>query len=122
MSKYPYPEHAKQRPILPFSQKIGEFVEWLEQEKQIYFAQIHSHGPGCPGWDSDRNRYNPDRQNRCGFHDDELFLSHASITKLLAEFFEIDLKKLEIEKEAMLDAMREHHEAKDKAKSKSKTG
>jgi hypothetical protein len=57
-------------------------------------------------------------KNRCGFHDDELFLSHASITKLLAEFFEIDLKKLEIEKEAMLDAMREHHEAKDKAKAK----
>jgi hypothetical protein len=118
MSKHPYPEHEKQRPILQFSQKIGEFVEWLEQEKKIHFAQIHTHGPACAGWDADRNRYNPDGKNRCGFYDGELFMSHASITKLLAEFFEIDLKKLEIEKEAMLDTMREYHEVKDKSKAK----
>lgn len=101
-----YPEHEKQRPIVPFSQKIGEFVEWLEQEKKIHLAQIHTHGPACKGWDPGRNRYNPSGEDRCGLHDGELFLCHKSVTRLLAEFFEINLKKLEEEKERMLDEMR----------------
>lgn len=61
-----YPEHDKLRAVVVESQAIGEFIDWLEDVKNIYVA------------------------------------SHAGLTKLLAEFYMVDLDKIEAEKQIML--------------------
>lgn len=72
-----YPEHMKLQKVGDHSQKIGEFVEWLGSEKRITLVI----------WDEA----------------DQMFIpQYTGIQELLAEFFEIDLKKLEEEKRAML--------------------
>lgn len=75
-----YSEHEKLAKISDESQTCGEFIDWLEGRG------LHL----CEG-ESDTGRYWP---------------SHRSITKLLAEFFDIDLEKIEAEKRAMLDEIR----------------
>jgi hypothetical protein len=73
-----YPEHEKLRPIQPYSQKIGDFLEWLGQEG-YHLAK---------------------------YENERLWPSHESISSLLARFFEIDQDKLEQEKLAMIDELR----------------
>lgn len=79
-----YPEHDKQHKIINFSQKCGEFLEWLQEEKGLFLAIY-----GTRVTDADR-----------------LYIADPSVTRLLAEFFEIDQDKLEAEKRAMLDELR----------------
>lgn len=76
-----YPEHEKMSKIADTSQKIGEFLDWLNSEKDIELKR----------WSEENNEY---------------LSVFVSTTVLLAEFFEIDLTKIEAEKRAMLDAMR----------------
>lgn len=76
-----YPEHEKMKSVKTQSQAIGEFVEWLEGEG-IFLA-----------------RY---REGR-----DYMDTVPERIESLLARHFEIDLKKIDAEKDAMLDEMRE---------------
>ena len=80
-----YPEHEKVRAIQRESQAIGEFMDWLQEEKNIGFAYFEE-GLG------------------------DVLLSTPSLLKLLEEFFGIDPKKLEAEKQAMLDEIREEAE------------
>ena len=75
----PYPEHEKLKKIQPFSQKVGEFLDWLRQEKHIELAT---------------------------WQDDRLWPIHTSTLDLLAGFFDIDQSKLEKEKREMLDLLR----------------
>lgn len=75
-----YPEHVKAHASRPYSQKIGEFVEWLAEEKQIWLM-------------SDDDSRHP----RC--HNNDL-------TKLLHEFFEIDYEAFHKEKDRMLEVQR----------------
>jgi len=72
-------EHEKLDLVKDKSQAVGEFVDWLHDEKGFMICESCRHG------------YYPARY---------------SLNKLLAEFFEIDLVKLEEEKEQMLEAMR----------------
>lgn len=88
-----YPEHEKLKEIQPDSQKIGEFLEWLQDEKRLEL---------------------------CHFVGDELVPSYTSKMQLLAEFFEIDQKKIEEEKQAMIDEMRRLNES--DAREKAETG
>jgi hypothetical protein len=76
--KTQYPEHVRLKAISQFSQKIGEFVDWLG-ESDIQLCK------------PDRYGYTPVR---------------ISIQKLLADFFNIDLDKIEEEKQQMLEEMR----------------
>lgn len=76
-----YPECDKARKIAHFSQKIGEFLDWLEIDKRI--CLMEDRGPG----DEDGFRY---------YH------TLYSKERLLAEFFDIDLDKWEEEKRAIL--------------------
>ena len=80
-----YPEHKKLMAIADKSRAIGQFIYWLEEEKDLYLMR------------------QPDE-------DQEFLLSHVyrteSITDLLAEYFEIDQQKIEAEKQAMFEAMR----------------
>ena len=81
-----YPEHDKLRAISGKSQAIGEFLDWLGAEKHWFLAE----------WDGIKRADG----------DERAWPASYSITKLLAEFFEIDLDKIEAEKRAMLEALR----------------
>lgn len=91
MTEEKYPEHAKLKDIQEKSQWLGEFLEWLFNNKHIELAQYKG-----------------------TFRKDDERLVPASISHdpnvLLAEYFEVDLKKLELEKRAMLDEIRKANE------------
>jgi len=72
-----YPEHEKMAGIRDQSQICGEFLEWLTTEGGFHLAQRSDSGP----W---------------------TVPALYDIAQLLAEFFEIDLTKIEAEKRQML--------------------
>lgn len=74
------PELEKMKAVQPKSQVIGEFLEWLTGEKGVTLAKY-------------------DKDNR-------LMPTHDHAEKLLAEFFEIDLVKVEREKRMILENIR----------------
>ncbi len=78
------PEHEKLQDIQPQSQAIGEFLEWAG-EQGLYLSEFVS----------DYQQYQPTSEN---------------VQSLLARHFEIDLKVLEGEKVALLDAQRQLNE------------
>ena len=82
--EYPYPESDKLVKIQKFSQKIGEFMEWLEGQG-IHLAKY----------------------DESGHH---LWPEPLNIQNRLADFFDIDLEKLEAEKRHMLDELRRLNE------------
>jgi hypothetical protein len=82
MSIPQYPEHEKLHAIKDQSQACYDFIEFLGDRKKMRLCQVPL----------GQNNYQP---------------VHASIRDLLAEFFEIDMVKIEDEKRAMLDALRE---------------
>jgi hypothetical protein len=84
-----YPEHDKLKKISDKSQTIGEFIEWLIYEKNVQLCRFES----CEG-DAEHARYA------------EYFPLNVPITKLLAEYFGIDEKKIEEEKRASLEELR----------------
>ena len=80
-----YPEHIKLKAIQSYSQKVKDFLDWMEETKGIRL------GEGGDNWGR-LNVY-------LGSHD-----------SLLAEFFEIDQKALEREKRQMLSAIQQMNE------------
>lgn len=78
-----YPEHEKLKLVKDQSQICGEFLDWLNEEKDLILAKLDEY--------------------------DDLMPFHISTQKLLAEFFEIDLAVLEDEKDQMLTALRATH-------------
>jgi hypothetical protein len=81
--KSEYPEHEKLNAVKAKSQAIGEFLEWLQHER---FQRVTL----CLEADDE----------------EEFYPFHYSTEHLLAEFFKIDLNKIEAEKRAMLETMR----------------
>ena len=83
-----YPEHDKLAKVSDRSQAIGEFLEWLgERESKVVLCSLE--------------------RTSSGFYPKKIFLPIAnSVERLLAEYFEIDLKVIEDEKRAMLDVCR----------------
>lgn len=80
-----WPEHDKLREVADRSQAIGEFLEWLDLERDLVIA-------------------------RYAHELDEFVPANVSTNRLLAEFFGIDLDKLEAEKRDMLTLMKEAHD------------
>lgn len=78
--KSEYPEHMKLALIVDKSQVIGEFLDWVEEKHNAILCQ------------GGRYDYIP---------------LYATKEKLLAEFFEIDMDKVEAEKREMLRKMAE---------------
>lgn len=76
-----YPEHDKLRAVQDQSQAIGDFLEFVAER---YHCEL-----GRP--QGSRAEFTP---------------VNLSVTKLLAEYFEIDLHKLEQEKRALLEHQR----------------
>ena len=60
-----------------------------------------------PGWDEERERFDPRSRPRCEFIEGTLYLAHYTIEKLLAEFFEIDLNQAETERRKLLEYVRQ---------------
>lgn len=77
-----YPEHIKLKAVQERSQAIHEFVEFL-QGKGIHLAEYLENSIS-----------------------DRLVPSGKGLTNLVAEFLDIDMKKLEKEKQHMLDEIR----------------
>ena len=110
-----YPEHEKMRAVVERSQTVGSFIEWLRDEKHVWFMHHVSWQDTleCPCLEH-RDPYdsaawcerckNTGRYTRSGSGEAPF---HFSIEELLAEFFEIDLRKIETEKRAMLASLRE---------------
>jgi hypothetical protein len=120
----PHPEHTKLRAIKNESQAIGAFLEWLREEKRIAFCTYREAGdngePAAiwkPGYEKPerpglvdricgRAEENPDYESwPAGYQ--EVFA--IRIPNVLAEYFEIDLDKIEDEKRAMLEELRAIH-------------
>lgn len=109
-----YPEHEKLAKVRDESQSIGEFLEWLS-EKGIRLAAYHTHNEGCvnPDWhegvNDGKDWLDDDHVEKivCGGRENELVPIHYDTQKLLAEFFGIDLNRLEQEKRTMLQHLSE---------------
>lgn len=80
-----YPEHEKMAAVKDRSQAIGEFIEWLNGQG-IVMAQ-----------------YQPVE----GYSNHVLLPTAERIETVLARYFAIDLRAIEAEKQAMIEAMRE---------------
>ena len=76
-----YPEHERVKAIQREAQAINDFVDWLHEEKELSLY----------AWDEATATYCP---------------AQDSVTDLIAEFFGIDCKKLDAEKQKMLDEIR----------------
>ncbi len=77
------------------SQAIGDFLEWAREKHSYLLAAPHKHTDECYLYEW---RYLKSPQ--CGMP--PLIAVSYSIERLLAEFFEIDLGKVEAEKRALL--------------------
>jgi len=86
------PECEKLNAAAPYSQKIGEFIEWL-----------HTKGICLAEWVED-SEY-PDED------EGDLRSIRTNKQDLLAEFFEIDMNKVEKEREQMLAYLQEKPDA-----------
>lgn len=80
-----YPECEKLREVHSQSQVIGQFLDWLQHEKRISLAEYDEY--------------------------DRLQWAAKKNEDLLAEFFDIDLKKVEEERRAILDELRKANKA-----------
>lgn len=81
-----YPENEKMASVRDESQTIGGFLEWLLGERQLVLCE--------PREGRIDNFYMPVRY---------------TIQDLLAEYFEIDLDKVDQERRQMLETLREYN-------------
>jgi len=82
------PECEKLSDVTDLSQPIGEFLEWLNGQSNVVLAK----------WVTQRN-YFADEENI-------LVPIDESIQQLLAQYFDIDLDKVEKERSALLEYIR----------------
>lgn len=121
-----YPEHDKQHAIVEQSQAIGEFLEWVESEgwhierrvEKVSDEPCTGRGNGhCENGEetvmhlrSGTYRWTGAKCRACKgtgrVQVEYTAVEHLNIIQALAEFFEIDLAKIEEEKRAMLAAIR----------------
>ncbi len=86
----PAPECEKLLKVSKESNVIGEFLDWMESEKKLVFAK----------WGMVKPEYSD------GFEREGLLPEHINKEKLLADFYKIDLNKVETERRALLDHLR----------------
>ena len=84
-----YPEHDKLDEVDRERIVLGEFLDWLDYKDYLICT------------DSNEEHFNEE-----GDHVSAYRPAYRSIESWLAEFLEIDLKKLEDEKRAMLESVR----------------
>lgn len=82
MAEQSYPELEKVQANSEKSQAIGEFIDWLQDEKKIVLYK----------WDDEVSEHHP-------------VPDRTPITQLLAEFFGVDMKKVEVERQQILKSL-----------------
>lgn len=85
-----YLEHDKRSKVLSRSQEIGDFLDWITHEKGWFLAEV-------PKFED-----HPD--NNC------VYPVYYSPESLLAEYFDIDLDRIELERRDMLKRLRGEQE------------
>lgn len=109
-----YPEHEKLSKISDQSQAIGEFLDWMSQEKKIIRASwLDAHKAWVPEDEGAGFGLIQNDDGEWGWwehHPERLHMNTTSVQDLLAEFFKIDRNKIEDEKRAMLETMRRNHD------------
>lgn len=117
-----YPEHQKLEKIQHLSQACYDFMEWLG-EQGIWLAEYDKRSDACRVCDHDtphreqHGAWHRCEEEECGCEDHDrgnpnlLYPTSRRREALLADHFGIDLKVLEQEKRAMLDALRRANEA-----------
>lgn len=107
-----YPEHDKLSAISDKSQAIGEFLEWMSGQgiQRMRWREDLTDRILCPNISDVHSRCSPticDGDGLLTITVEDWVPDGRSIQTLLAEFFEIDQDKIEAEKRAMLDGLRE---------------
>lgn len=114
-----YPEHEKLQAVVDRSQAIGEFLDWLPEAGLALCSWQEAGNNGVPEYlwipGKEKNR----QPTRRDFAVDRAIpnpdfcwwgpgyrLASTSITKLLSQYFGIDLVRLEQEKRTLLDRQR----------------
>jgi hypothetical protein len=101
-----YPEHEKLKAIHEQSQWLGGFLDWLTSTKGYRIAKYFRYYKGS--MEPIPEDTHPD--------DEDVFSSFMpvslDINGILADYFDIDLKKIEQEKRAMLDEIRKMNKRK----------
>lgn len=92
-----YPEHEKIKDLNGRNDVIGQFLEWLLYEKDYIIAD-RVHNDWCESLKDE------DALCNCKM---PLAPTAKSIEKIIGEHFNIDSKKLEKEKQAMLGVLRD---------------
>ena len=98
------------------SQAIGEFLEWLFSAKSYHISRYLTDEE----YESEDNvywvdgLYEKEQFKRHEIGKEELIPIYINVEKLLAEFFEIDLKKVEEERRKLLNEIREKNTQKEK--------
>lgn len=98
----PTPELDKMNAAKAESQPIGQFLDWLSDTKRVELCQPHEHTDQCYAPD-DEEKEKPTCHVRAG----ELLPFHFNSERLLAEYFKIDLNKVEQERRAILQSLRQ---------------
>lgn len=89
------PEHDKIKRVQDSSQAIGAFLDWLTNSKHFVIAK----------WEKSVN----DDDEEVETLEPARFGQYGMIETLLAEYFDIDLKKMEMEKQAILADFRKRN-------------
>jgi hypothetical protein len=79
-----YPEHEKLCKVADLSQKIGEFLDFGLAKQSLVLCEVDDES----------------------YTDTRFYPTSKSIRAILADYFEIDQKKIDEEKERMLEALR----------------
>lgn len=120
-----YPEHERLAAISDRSQEVGAFLDWLRQDQGVHLMRWERMEDtlSCPNFNCEggrimshagRDRGPCERCNGTGqvpAARETWMADGRSPEKLLADYFGIDLFKLETEKRAMLDSIREANRA-----------
>lgn len=89
-----YPEHEKLKAVTDQIDACGEFLDWLLGPQRYVLGQYHRHDEDCLVDDG------------CNQSTEFLYPAATNTRKLLAKFFDIDETKLDLEKRAMLAALK----------------
>lgn len=87
-----YPECEKLKEVSEDSNKIGAFLDWLMYDKGIVLSKEYE--GEC---------------EHCERSIDQLFPIDVNIEQLLADYFEIDLYKVEEERRKMLEILKKEN-------------
>lgn len=103
----PTPECDRMQDVKDKSHAIGEFMDWLREEKGWTVCEEHHHDDDClervARFEDDEEG---DVQQICGCLEGQYIPVPIRMEQLLAEFFEIDLDKVEEERQALLAEQR----------------